>query len=102
MSITNARDWQEADRNHRTSLWVTGVTMALLALGFTRSRASHPAGSNPSSDKREGRVIALPFSAVGVGRHCIHCKFPLAVGRTSFSASGKTSARIASLSLPRG
>ena len=45
------------------------MTVALLALGFTRSRASHPAGSNPSSDKREGRVIAFQR---GRGRTALH------------------------------
>jgi membrane protein len=39
-------------------MWVTGVTVALLALGFSRSRASYPAGSIPTGDGREGRAIA--------------------------------------------
>jgi membrane protein len=60
MSVTNARDWQQAQRSHsnRTPLWVTGATVALLALGFSRSRASFSAGSIPSGGGREGRVIA--------------------------------------------
>jgi membrane protein len=60
MSVTSARDWQQTARDppNRTPLWVTGVTVALLAFGFSRSRPSHPAGSIPSGDKREGRVIA--------------------------------------------
>jgi membrane protein len=58
MSVTNARDWQQAQRSHsnRTPLWVTGATVALLALGFSRSRASFSAGSIPSGGGREGRV----------------------------------------------
>jgi membrane protein len=58
MSVVSARDWQPGERSHRTPLWVTGVTVALLALGFSRSRASYPAGSIPTGDEREGRIIA--------------------------------------------
>jgi membrane protein len=69
MSVTNARDWQPAGQSHsdRVPLWVTGVTVALLALGFTRSRASHAAGSNPNND--EGRVMAFQR---GRGRAATH------------------------------
>jgi membrane protein len=61
MSVSKARDWQEPDRSRseRLPLWATGVTVALLVLGFTRPRASHPAGSYSSSDEREGRIIGL-------------------------------------------
>ena len=36
MSVANARAWQQTFS--RSPLWVTGVTVALLALGFNRSR----------------------------------------------------------------
>jgi hypothetical protein len=60
MSATSARDWQQAQqgRSDRVPMWVTGVTVALLALGFSRPRASSPAGTIPTGDEREGRVIA--------------------------------------------
>jgi membrane protein len=59
MSVTSARDWAPAERTHsdRVPLWVTGVTVALLAFGFSRSRASYPARSIQTGDGREGRVI---------------------------------------------
>jgi membrane protein len=70
MSVANARDWQPAEQSHsdRVPLWVTGVTVALLALGFTRSRASPAAGSNPN---REGEVHVLAFRR-GRGRAATH------------------------------
>ena len=40
MSVTSARDWQQAERS-QSPLWVTVVTVALLALGFSHSRTSH-------------------------------------------------------------
>lgn len=98
MSVTNARDWQPAEQSHsdRVPLWVTGVTVALLALGFTRSRASPAAGSNPN---RQGEVHVLAFRR-GRGRAATHpLEVPARVGRTSSFASGRTSARIASSSL---
>jgi membrane protein len=60
MSVTSARDWQQSEQSHsdRVPMWVTGMTVALLALGFSRSRASYPAGSIPTGDGREGRAIA--------------------------------------------
>jgi membrane protein len=49
MSVTRARDWQSTEnRSDRISLWVTGVSLALLALGFSRSGAD----SVGSSDDR--------------------------------------------------
>ena len=61
MSVSRARDWQSIEnRSDRIPLWVTGVSLALLALGFSRSSAD-PAGSNPSGHKRQDRVI--PFRA---------------------------------------
>jgi membrane protein len=57
MSVTSARDWQKADRNYRTPLWVTGVTVALLALGFGRSRASPPAEASGNRNGRERRLV---------------------------------------------
>jgi hypothetical protein len=44
MSVTSARDWAPAERTHsdRVLPWVTGVTVALLVFGFSRSRASYP------------------------------------------------------------
>src|SRR5205809_5518989 len=73
MSVASARDWQQAERSHsdRVPMWVTGVTVALLALGFSRSRASYPTVSNPSSDEREGRVIAFQRDR-GRGRAATH------------------------------
>jgi membrane protein len=61
MSVSKARDWQEPDRSRseRLPLWATGLTVALLVLGFTRPRTSHPAGSYSTSDEREGRIIGL-------------------------------------------
>jgi membrane protein len=72
MSIVSPRDWQPTE-NHsdRVPLWVTGATMALLALGFSRSRASHSATSNPSSHDREGRVTAFQGDR-GRGRAATH------------------------------
>jgi hypothetical protein len=60
MSVTSARDWQRSEQSHsdRVPMWVTGVTVALLALGFSRSRTSYPAGSIPTGDGREGHAIA--------------------------------------------
>jgi membrane protein len=60
MSVTSARDWQRAERrqSERTPLWVTGVTVALLVLGFTRTRASYSVGPIPTAEGHEGRVIA--------------------------------------------
>jgi hypothetical protein len=51
MSVTSARDWQQSEQSHsdRVPMWVTAVTVALLALGFSRSRASYPAGSIPNA-----------------------------------------------------
>jgi membrane protein len=40
-------------------LWAAGVTVALLALGFSRSRPFRSAGSSSSGDQQEGRVIAV-------------------------------------------
>jgi hypothetical protein len=66
MSVTSARDWQQAERS-QSPLWVTGVTVALLALGFSHARASHPAGSIPSArqarittERGRGRSAATP------------------------------------------
>ena len=61
MSATSARGWQQIARDplNRTPLWTAGVTVALLALGFSGSRAFHSAGSSSSRDQREGRVIAV-------------------------------------------
>jgi membrane protein len=66
MSVTSARDWQQAERS-QSPLWVTGVTVALLALGFSHARVSHPAGSNPSArqarvttERGRGRSAATP------------------------------------------
>jgi membrane protein len=42
---------------NRTPLWAAGVTVALLALGFSRTRPS--AGSSSSRDQRRSRVIAV-------------------------------------------
>ena len=65
MSVTRARDCQSTEtRSDRIPLWVTGVSLALLALGFSRSGAD-PTRSNPSSHKREDRAIA---SRAGHGR----------------------------------
>jgi membrane protein len=65
MSVTSARDWQQAERS-QSALWVTGVTVALLALGFSHSRTSHR-GSTPSarqtgiaSERGRGRSAATP------------------------------------------
>jgi membrane protein len=71
MSVSSAPDWHQAQRAHpdRVPLWVTGVTVALLALGFSRSRVAHPAGSNPGSADREGRVRAFQH---GRGRAATH------------------------------
>jgi membrane protein len=44
---------------NRTPLWAAGVTVALLALGFSRSRPFRSAGSSSSGDQQEGRVIAV-------------------------------------------
>jgi membrane protein len=73
MSVNNACDWQETDRSRseRVPLWATGATVALLALGFTRSRASHHTGSSPSSDEREHRVTG-PQREGGRGRMATH------------------------------
>ncbi len=61
MSVTSRPDWHQPERTHpdRVPLWVTGVTVALLALGFSRSQAAPPAGSNPGSDQHKGRVLAF-------------------------------------------
>jgi membrane protein len=69
MSVTSAREWQEADRNHRIPLWVTGLSVALLALGFSRSRACYPAGSIATGDGRGGRIVAAQR---GRGRTATH------------------------------
>jgi membrane protein len=60
MSVTSARDWQQAQRSHsdRVPIWVTAVTVALLAVGFSRSRASYPTGSIPTGHGHESHVIA--------------------------------------------
>jgi membrane protein len=61
MSVTSARDWQRAAerrQSDRSPLWVTGVTVTLLALGFNRTRASNPLGPIPTAEGREGRAIA--------------------------------------------
>src|SRR5438034_727372 len=55
-------------RSDRVPLWVTGITVALLALGFSRSRPSHSAPSNPGSHEREGRMTAFQ----GRGRTATH------------------------------
>jgi membrane protein len=69
MSVTSARDWQQSEQSHsdRVPMWVTAVTVALLALGFSRSRASYPAGSIPSArqariatERGRGRSAATP------------------------------------------
>jgi membrane protein len=60
VSATSARGWQQTIARgplNRTPLWVTGVTVALLALGFSRSRPFPPAGSSSTSDQWENRVI---------------------------------------------
>jgi membrane protein len=56
VSATSARGWQQIARGplNRTSLWAAGVTVALLALGFSRSRPFRSSG-----DQQEGRVIAV-------------------------------------------
>jgi membrane protein len=72
MSVTSARDRPPTEnRSDRVPLWVTGVTVALLALGFSRSRIPHPAASNPTSHDREGRVIAFQGGS-GLGRRATH------------------------------
>jgi membrane protein len=72
MSVTSARDRPPTEsRSDRVPLWVTGVTMALLLLGFAPSRTSPPAGPNPSSHEREGRVIGLQGGR-GRGRAATH------------------------------
>jgi membrane protein len=72
MSVTSARDRPTTEsRSDRVPLWVTGVTMALIVLGFAPSRASHPAGPNPSSHEREGRVSGLQGGR-GRGRAATH------------------------------
>jgi membrane protein len=61
MSVTSARDWQRAAerrQSDRSPLWVTGVTVTLLALGFNRTRASDSLGPIPTAEGREARVIA--------------------------------------------
>ena len=55
MSVANARAWQQTFS--RSPLWVTGVTVALLALGFNRSRPPDPTSSLPTGDERGSRVI---------------------------------------------
>ena len=55
MSVANARAWQQTFS--RSPLWVTGVTVALLALGFNRSRPPGPTSSLPTGDERGRRVI---------------------------------------------
>ena len=61
MSATSARGWRQIARGqlNRTPLWATGITVALLALGFARSRPFRSSGSSASSDQWEGRVIAV-------------------------------------------
>ena len=55
MSVANARAWQRTFS--RSPLWVTGVTVSLLALGFNRSRPPDPTSSRPTGDERGSRVI---------------------------------------------
>jgi len=55
MSVANARAWQRTFS--RSPLWVTGVTVALLALGFNRSRPPNPTSSLSTGDERGSRVI---------------------------------------------
>ena len=71
MSVTSARDWDSPEQSHpdRVPLWVTGLTVALLALGFSRSRVSRPAGSTPGNGEKDGRVIAAQR---GRGRTATH------------------------------
>ncbi len=61
MSATSARGWRQIARGqlNRTPLWATGITVALLALGFSRSRPFRSSGSSASSGQREGRAIAV-------------------------------------------
>jgi hypothetical protein len=67
MSVTSARDRPPTEnRSDRVPLWVTGVTVALLALGFSRSRIPHPAASNPTSHDRESNGLTI-LTAVIVG-----------------------------------
>jgi membrane protein len=61
VSATSARGWRQIARGqlNRTPLWATGITVALLALGFSRSRPFRSSGSSASNGQREGRVIAV-------------------------------------------
>jgi membrane protein len=61
VSATSARGWRQIARGqlNRTPLWATGVTVALLALGFSRSRPFRSSGSSASSSQREGQAIAV-------------------------------------------
>jgi membrane protein len=51
---------QQSEQSHsdRVPIWVTAVTVALIALGFSRSRASYPSGSIPTGHGHESHVIA--------------------------------------------
>jgi membrane protein len=71
MTVTSARDWDHPEQSHsdRVPLWVTGLTVALLALGFSRSRVWRPTGSTPSNGEKDGRVIAAQR---GRGRTATH------------------------------
>jgi membrane protein len=71
MTVTSASDWDSPEQSHpdRVPLWVTGLTVALLALGFSRSRVSRPAGSTPGDGEKDGRSIAAQR---GRGRTATH------------------------------
>src|SRR5919197_2563595 len=65
MSVTSARDWQQAERS-QSPLWVTVVTVALLALGFSHSRTSHRRSmpgarqAGIATERGRGRSAATP------------------------------------------
>jgi membrane protein len=69
-SVISRRDWESAEQSHsdRVPLWATGLTVALLALGFSRSRPFRAAGSNPHND-RESNTFAFQR---GRGRAASH------------------------------
>jgi hypothetical protein len=98
MSVTSARDWQRAEQSQsdRSPLSVTGVTVALLALGFGRSRASPPAEAS-------GNRSRLVATRRGRGRAATHpLEVPPRGWKDVLLRIWKNIARIASSSLPQG
>jgi Virulence factor BrkB len=72
VSVVSAGHWRPTEmRSDRVPLWVTGITVALLALGFSRSRPSHSAPSNPGGHEREDRMTAFQGGR-GRGRTATH------------------------------